>query len=103
MGAEHTNFGPFTLDRGAGTVLSGGKPIAIGQRAYALLEALMAVNGPVSKAALIEATWPGTIVEEGNLTVQIAALRKALGTRVDGQSGSLRYRGGDRLVRSEAA
>ena len=28
----------------------------------------------------MERAWPGTIVEEGNLTVQIAALRKLLGT-----------------------
>jgi hypothetical protein len=36
MGAELTHFGPFTLDRGAAALLSGGKPIVIGQRAYAL-------------------------------------------------------------------
>jgi hypothetical protein len=33
----------------------------------------------------MEKAWPGTIVEEGNLTVQIAALRKLLGTAPDGR------------------
>jgi formylglycine-generating enzyme required for sulfatase activity len=33
----------------------------------------------VSKDALIEAAWPGQAVEESNLTVQIAALRRVLG------------------------
>ena len=36
-------------------------------------------GAPVSKDALIEAAWPGLAVEESNLTVQIAALRRALG------------------------
>ena len=40
----------------------------------------------VSKEALIEAAWPGQAVEEGNLTVQIAALRRAFGT-VSGGDG----------------
>jgi class 3 adenylate cyclase/tetratricopeptide (TPR) repeat protein len=33
----------------------------------------------VSKDVLIEAAWPGLAVEDSNLTVQIAALRRALG------------------------
>ncbi len=33
----------------------------------------------------MDAAWPGTVVEEGNLTVQIAALRKALGQDSDGR------------------
>jgi TolB-like protein/Tfp pilus assembly protein PilF len=83
MDAEPISFGPFAL--GDGTLARDGKSIAVGQRALALLEALASADGPVTKADLIEAAWPGTIVEEGNLTVQIAALRKALGTRRDGQ------------------
>ncbi|MEO7223692.1 MAG: winged helix-turn-helix domain-containing tetratricopeptide repeat protein [Devosia sp.] len=85
MGTGQISFGPFVLDRSAQSLLSGGKPIALGQRGYALLDALASADGNVSKADLIEAAWPGTIVEDGNLTVQIAALRKALGTRPDGQ------------------
>ena len=101
MGAEPISFGPFVLDRGSATLLGGGKPIAIGQRGYPLLEALATAEGPVTKADLIEAAWPGTIVEEGNLTVQIAALRKALGPRPDGQEWIVTVpRVGYRLVRA---
>ena len=52
----------------------------------ALLEALLNAEGKVvTKAELMDRAWPGTIVEEGNLTVQIAALRRVLGTALNGQ------------------
>ena len=58
----------------------GSEPLALGRRALALLRALVERPGAlVSKDALIEAAWPGQAVEESNLTVQIAALRKVLG------------------------
>jgi DNA-binding winged helix-turn-helix (wHTH) protein len=40
---------------------------------------------PISKDALIEAAWPGLIVEESNLSVQIAALRRVLGVEPGGE------------------
>jgi TolB-like protein/Flp pilus assembly protein TadD len=85
MGAGGLAFGAFLFDRGNGMLLRGGKAVAVGQRGLALLQALADSDGVVSKADLMDAGWPGTIVEEGNLTVQIAALRKVLGTREDGQ------------------
>ena len=98
------SFGPFVLDRGAQALLSGGRPVALGQRGYALLDALARADGNLSKTALMDAAWPGTIVEEGNLTVQIAALRKALGTRPDGSEWIVTVpRVGYRLVRSGEA
>jgi TolB-like protein len=100
MSAAGASFGPFALS--GGTLLRDGKPVALGQRALALLEALAAADGPVDKATLIEAAWPGTIVEEGNLTVQIAALRKALGSRADGQEWIVTVpRMGYRLLRDQ--
>jgi adenylate cyclase len=52
----------------------------VGRRAVAVLRALLECPGvPVSKDALLEAAWPGLVVEENNLTVQIAALRRVLG------------------------
>jgi DNA-binding winged helix-turn-helix (wHTH) protein len=46
----------------------------------ALLRTLIDRAGaPVTKDALMEAAWPGLAVEDSNLTVQIAALRRALG------------------------
>jgi DNA-binding winged helix-turn-helix (wHTH) protein len=58
----------------------GTEPVALRRRAIALLRALVERPGAVvSKDALIEAAWPGQEVEESNLTVQIAALRRVLG------------------------
>ncbi|WP_342729186.1 winged helix-turn-helix domain-containing tetratricopeptide repeat protein [Bradyrhizobium sp. B097] len=53
------------------------EPVALGRRAVVLLRLLVERAGsPVSKDALVEAAWPGLAIEESNLTVQIAALRK---------------------------
>ncbi|MEH2542838.1 MULTISPECIES: winged helix-turn-helix domain-containing protein [unclassified Bradyrhizobium] len=38
----------------------------------------------LDKASLMDVAWPGVAVEESNLSVQIAALRKLLGTAHDG-------------------
>ena len=40
---------------------------------------------PVSKDTLLEAAWGGSVVEESNLAVQIAALRRALGEEPGGE------------------
>jgi DNA-binding winged helix-turn-helix (wHTH) protein len=40
---------------------------------------------PVSKDVLIEAVWPGLAVEESNLTVQIAALRRVFAQEPGGE------------------
>jgi TolB-like protein/DNA-binding winged helix-turn-helix (wHTH) protein len=54
-------------------------PIPIGSRALDLLALLVERHGElVSKDAIMDAVWPGTAVEEGNLTVQISALRRIL-------------------------
>lgn len=72
-------FGSFSLDAETGALLCGGVPTLLGQRGAALLRLLLErAASPVSKDALIEAAWPGLNVEESNLTVQIAALRRAL-------------------------
>src|ERR1700755_901589 len=77
-------FGPFAFNRGKGTLTREGKHIALGGRSSALLTALLDAQGSVvSKGDLMQSVWPGMTVEEGNLTVQIAALRKALGQRAD--------------------
>ncbi len=58
-----------------------GRPVKIGSPAFKLLLALVLAHGRVvSKDALMAAAWPGRVVEENNLTVQIAALRRLLGT-----------------------
>jgi TolB-like protein/DNA-binding winged helix-turn-helix (wHTH) protein len=81
------SFGPFVLDPEGRALNRDGTRVVVGQRGLALLRALLDADGqPVSKGVLLERGWPGTIVEEVNLSVQIAALRKALGTTSDGEA-----------------
>lgn len=103
MEEQRYTFGRFMLDPGSGVLRRDGQPVALGQRAISLLKALLEADGrPVGKDALIEAGWPGLMVEEGNLSVQIAHLRKALGQRPDGQEWIVTLpRLGYRLFRSQ--
>lgn len=72
-------FGPFCLDTTAGILFRDSEPTALGQRAVALLQALVSHPGtPISKNDLIEAAWPGLAIDDSNLTVQIGALRRLL-------------------------
>src|SRR5262249_42040266 len=73
-------LGPFRLDAGTDTLFRGGEPVSLGHRAVALLRLLVEQRGvPVSKDALMAAAWAGLTVEESNLAVQIAALRRVFG------------------------
>lgn len=77
-------FGPFVLDPDAGTLLRNDDPVAVSHRGVKLLAALAGRPGEIlRKAELMDAAWPGRAVEEGNLTVQIAQLRKLLGPTGD--------------------
>jgi len=79
MAAVYT-FGPFRLDISSEILFRGADPVPVGRRAVGVLRALVEhLGAPVSKDALMQAAWPGLAVEEANLTVQIAALRRALG------------------------
>ena len=83
MGEQQYSFGPFVLRPGR-ELLRDGKAVAIGQRGLLLLEALLEVSGGVlSKTEIMQRVWPGLTVEDGNITVQVAALRKELGKRDD--------------------
>jgi len=69
-----TGGGLFRLDQ-AGTAT----PVSISSRALDLLSLLVERQGQlVSKDAIMETVWPRMVVEEGNLTVQISALRRIL-------------------------
>ena len=79
-------FGPFRLDIQASMLCWGTDPIALGRRAAILLRVLIERPGAlVSKDELIAAAWPGLAIEDSNLTVQIAALRRALGGEPGGE------------------
>ena len=78
-------FGPFRLDTETRILFCGGEPTMLGQRAVALLQMLLQQAGtPVTKDALIAAAWPDLAVEDSNLTVQIAALRRLFEDRAGG-------------------
>ena len=80
MAEKLVSFGALTFDQQRGTLSKVGNPLNISERAISLLATLIEADGQaVSKTDLMAKAWPGMIVEEGNLTVQIAALRKALG------------------------
>jgi adenylate cyclase len=61
-------------------------PIVIGSRALEVLHTLVERSGKlVSRDEILDAVWPGTVVEGSNLPVQIAALRRVLDKgRADG-------------------
>lgn len=61
-------------------LLVGGRPATVGSRAFDLLCVLAARAGQVvTKGELLDAAWPGLVVEENNVSVQVATLRKVLG------------------------
>ena len=87
-GGERTTLaiGTFRLDVDTATLYRGNDPLPVGRRAVALLSALAKRQGlVVSKDELIQAAWSGLVVEESNLSVQIAALRKTLAAEPGGE------------------
>jgi TolB-like protein/class 3 adenylate cyclase/tetratricopeptide (TPR) repeat protein len=65
-------LGLFRLDS-AGAA----SPVALGSRALDLALLLVGRHGElVSKDEIMETVWPGTVVEDNNLTVQISTLRR---------------------------
>lgn len=75
------------------TLLVRGKPVKIGRPGFGLLLALIeGRGGVVDKDDLIAAAWPGRVVEENNLSVQISALRKLLGPQSITNVSGLGYR-----------
>src|SRR5690349_18312691 len=80
MAGPYFLFGPFTFDAERARLSRDGRRLDVGQRALGVLHALLNANGHVvTKAQLMDLAWPGAVVEESNLSVQIAALRKLLG------------------------
>jgi predicted ATPase/DNA-binding winged helix-turn-helix (wHTH) protein len=60
-------------------ILANGESLRIGSRAFDILEVLIQAKGAlVSKDEIMRSVWPNSVVEENNLQVHVAALRKAL-------------------------
>lgn len=76
-------FGPFRLVPDRRILAAEGRELPIRGRAFDLLLALVERRDRVvPKNELMELVWPGRVVEEGNLTVHVAGLRKLLGSGI---------------------
>ena len=77
---ERLLFPHFEIRPEERQLLVDGSAVAIGSRAFDVLLVLARHRDRVvSKDELIESAWPGLVVEENNLTVQVSSLRKILG------------------------
>jgi len=71
-------FGRFRVLLRQRQLVADGVPIELGTRAFDLLLVLLEADGGlVTKDELMSRVWPGIVVAEENLKVQISALRKA--------------------------
>jgi TolB-like protein/DNA-binding winged helix-turn-helix (wHTH) protein/rhodanese-related sulfurtransferase len=78
-------FGPFRLDPSRRQLTRDGVPVTLSSRAFEVLHLLARQQGGlVTRDEILARVWRGVTVEENNLTVQISALRRALGDLPDG-------------------
>jgi len=81
-------FGSFRLIPAQQLLLDGDTPIRVGSRAIEILTLLTEHAGEVvEKEQIVTRVWPKTFVEDANIRVHVAALRKALG----GDSSNARH------------
>ena len=75
-------FDRFELRQQERRLLADGRDVALGARAFDVLACLVETRDrTVTKEELLAAGWPGLVVEENNLSVQVSMLRKLLGAR----------------------
>ena len=79
-------FDSFLLDQAERVLLHCRTPVALPPKIFDVLSVLVENAGHlVTKTTLMEKIWPDAFVEEANLSVNIAILRKALGQSPGGQ------------------
>lgn len=79
-GAACLEFGRFRLFTRQRELRLGDIAVPLGSRAFDVLLILVEAQGElVTKEDLLARVWPGAVVEESNIQVQVSALRKALG------------------------
>jgi predicted ATPase/DNA-binding winged helix-turn-helix (wHTH) protein len=79
------SFGPFRLFPAERLLEKAGEPLELGSRALDILITLVERAGEVvTRKELMSRVWPDVTVEEANLRVHIAGLRKALRDGRDG-------------------
>ena len=75
-------FGEVEVRPAERQLLVGGQAAAVGARAFDVLMALIDHRDRVvTKNELLDLCWPGLVVEENNLQVQVSTLRKLLGAQ----------------------
>ena len=73
------SFGPFVLIPERQLLLKEGSPVRVGTRALEILTVLVERWGELlDKQKIISLVWTDTFVDESNLKVNIAAIRKAI-------------------------
>jgi Tol biopolymer transport system component/DNA-binding winged helix-turn-helix (wHTH) protein len=78
------SFNNFRLDVPNRQLLRDGRPVPLPAKAFDMLVVLIENGGRlVGKDELFSSVWPDQIVEESNLTVQVSAIRRALGDNKD--------------------
>jgi len=83
---EIYEFGPYVLDSAQMLLRRDGSVVPLQPRALEILLVLVRQRGEViSKRELMEAVWPDSFVEEGNLTQNIFLLRRELGKTPEGE------------------
>ena len=76
-------FGPFVLNVADRLLSKNGSPISLAPKAFDVLVVLVEKSGSlVSKEDLIERVWQGAFIEEGNIPVNVSAVRRALGDNI---------------------
>jgi DNA-binding winged helix-turn-helix (wHTH) protein len=79
-------LGPFRLDTEAQVLTQNGVATALGARGVAVLAVLVSQAGEyVEKSAIVDEAWPGIVVEDANLAVQISAIRRVLARAPHGE------------------
>jgi adenylate cyclase len=79
-------FGKFRCDPREHLLLCDGRPVSLSPKSFETLVVLIQSNGRLlTKDELMQQVWPDSFVEEANLTINISALRKALGESSGGQ------------------
>ena len=76
-------FGEVEVRSAERRVLVSGHPVSVGTRGLDLLLALIERRDRVvTKDELLSLVWPGLVVEETNIKVQVSTLRKIIGSDV---------------------
>src|SRR5215467_11799403 len=79
-------FGPFRLDAAERLLSRDGEAVPLSPKAFDLLLTLVERHGRLlEKEELMKLVWPGTFVEEANLSYTISLIRKALSEGIEAQ------------------